>query len=98
MTTSPHVYIRPTRSTDAESLHTAINSVASEKWFLAAMSFSLDEVRAFLQQALERGTPHLVALRGDEVVGWCDITPGRAENGFSHVGRLGMGVVRECRR
>lgn len=42
--------------------------------------------------------PHVLALEGETVVGWCDIVPGKAANGFGHIGRLGMGVRREWRR
>jgi ribosomal protein S18 acetylase RimI-like enzyme len=33
-----------------------------------------------------------VAVKGDEVVGWCDVTPNRRE-GFRHSGVLGMGLL-----
>ena len=92
------VEIRPARVTDAAGLHAAINSVASEKWFLATINFSAEEVRAFVQQSVESAMPHFVACHGEDIVGWCDIMPGKAASGFGHVGRLGMGVTREWRR
>jgi len=45
---------------------------------------------------IERGVPQFVAVRGEEVVGWCDVSPQRGE-GFTHVGTLGMGVLRGFR-
>jgi ribosomal protein S18 acetylase RimI-like enzyme len=91
------IHIRPARQTDAESLNTGIKNVAAEKWFLATVDgFSLEQTRDFLQRAIEKALPVLVAVDGDEVVGWCDITPSTM-SGFTHVGRLGMGVRREWR-
>jgi ribosomal protein S18 acetylase RimI-like enzyme len=91
------IHIRPARQTDAESFNAGIKNVAAEKWFLATVDgFSLEQTRDFLQRAIEKSLPVLVAVDGDEVVGWCDITPSTM-NGFTHVGRLGMGVRREWR-
>jgi ribosomal protein S18 acetylase RimI-like enzyme len=36
--------------------------------------------------------PQIVAVEGETVIGWCDIVPNRGE-GFTHCGRLGMGVL-----
>jgi ribosomal protein S18 acetylase RimI-like enzyme len=41
--------------------------------------------------------PQFVALRGNDVVGWCDISPMKHE-GFTHCGTLGMGVRKDFRR
>ena len=91
------INIRPALQTDAESLNAGIKSVAAEKWFLATVDgFSLEQTRDFLQRAIEKSLPLLVAVHGDEVVGWCDIMP-LTVSGFAHVGRLGMGVRREWR-
>ena len=46
---------------------------------------------------MENNVPQFVALKGDEVIGWCDISPRRGE-GFTHCGRLGMGVLKDYRR
>jgi ribosomal protein S18 acetylase RimI-like enzyme len=98
MPTPSEVFIRAARVTDAAPLHAAINRVASEKWFLATVHFSEDEVRSFMERSVESAMPHVVACHGDDIVGWCDVLPGNAANGFGHVGRLGMGVIREWRR
>jgi ribosomal protein S18 acetylase RimI-like enzyme len=91
------IHIRLARQTDAESLNCGIKNVAAEKWFLATVDgFSLEQTRDFLQRAIEKSLPVLVAVDGDEVVGWCDIMPSTM-SGFTHVGRLGMGVRREWR-
>jgi ribosomal protein S18 acetylase RimI-like enzyme len=91
------IRIRPAQQTDAESFSAGVKSVAAEKWFLATVDgFSLEQTRDFLQRAIEKSLPLLVAVRADEVVGWCDVMP-LTVSGFTHVGRLGMGVRREWR-
>ena len=42
------------------------------------------------------GNPQFVAIGGDAVVGWCDVTP-MERAVFAHRGVLGMGVVPEYR-
>jgi ribosomal protein S18 acetylase RimI-like enzyme len=56
----------------------------------------LSSVQAFVCSNIASGVPQFVALVGDEVVGWCDISPSRYE-GFTHVGELGMGVRKDLR-
>jgi ribosomal protein S18 acetylase RimI-like enzyme len=47
-------------------------------------------------ESLKDGAIHLVALAGDEVVGWCDLRPKSAVT-LRHSAVLGMGVVMEHR-
>ena len=90
--------IRPARESDARSVRDAVKAVAAEKWYLATVDgFSLEETRAFLQRVVDGVLPELLAVVEDEVVGFCDILPNSAQ-GFTHVGRLGMGVRLEWRR
>jgi ribosomal protein S18 acetylase RimI-like enzyme len=49
----------------------------------------LRDVDAFLR---ENSPIQFVAVAGDEVVGWCDVTPNQRE-GFRHSGVLGMGLL-----
>jgi ribosomal protein S18 acetylase RimI-like enzyme len=99
MNTETQIVIRPGRQADAESFRAGVKSVAGEKWFLATVDgFSLEETFSFLQRAIEHSLPQLVAVYQDQVVGWCDVMPGSAANGFGHVGRLGMGVLPAWRR
>lgn len=91
------IKIRPVKEADLESLTDAINSVCHEKWYVATVEgFSLEQSRGFLQKALEHSWPYLVAVEKDHIVGWCEITS-PTKIGFTHVGRLGMGVRREHR-
>jgi RimJ/RimL family protein N-acetyltransferase len=95
---SPQVQIRPARESDTTSACDAVNAVAAEKWYLATVDgFSLEQTRAFLKRVMEGSLPQVLAVVEDEVVGFCDILPNTAK-GFTHVGRLGMGVRFEWRR
>lgn len=71
----------------------ALDSVARELAWLAFFEApALPLTQAYVEQNLRTGRPHVVALCGEEVVGWADIAdPGRPV--FSHAGTLGMGVV-----
>jgi GNAT superfamily N-acetyltransferase len=92
------VLIRPGRESDAISAREAVNSVAAEKWYLATVDgFSLEQTRAFLKLTSDGCLPQVLAVVVDQVVGFCDILPNTAK-GFTHVGRLGMGVRSEWRR
>jgi RimJ/RimL family protein N-acetyltransferase len=46
---------------------------------------------------IEKEIPQFVAMKENEVIGWCDITPMRRE-GFRHCGELGMSVRDGFRR
>jgi ribosomal protein S18 acetylase RimI-like enzyme len=59
--------------------------------------FSLEQTRTFLKRVVDGALPQVLAVVEDEVVGFCDIIPNTAK-GFTHVGRLGMGVRFEWRR
>lgn len=92
------VQIRRARESDAASLRDAFKAVAAEKWYLATVDgFSLEQTRAFLKAVLDDSQPQVMAIVADQVVGFCDILANPAK-GFTHVGRLGMGVRSEWRR
>jgi ribosomal protein S18 acetylase RimI-like enzyme len=92
------VHIRPTRETDTASYCDAVRAVAAEKWYLATVDgYSLEQTREFVKAVVEGSLPQVMAVAGDVVVGFCDIIPIPAQ-GFTHVGRLGMGVRVEWRR
>lgn len=92
------VQIRPVRDTDVESLWTTINKVCSEKWYVATVEgFTLEQSRNFVKHIIDNGLPEVVAVNDGRVIGWCDILP-NTSTGFTHVGRLGMGVAQEYRR
>jgi ribosomal protein S18 acetylase RimI-like enzyme len=90
--------IRSARESDAEWIRDAVKAVAAEKWYLATIDgWSLQDTRAFLQHIVEHGLPQATAFSQGIAVGFCDIVPNAAV-GFTHVGRLGMGVRSDWRR
>lgn len=75
---------------DTESFRRCLDAVARERRWLAFLAApSPQEVEAFLRQ---NSPIQFVAVAGEEVVGWCDVTPDRRE-GFRHSGALGMGLL-----
>jgi RimJ/RimL family protein N-acetyltransferase len=87
------VEIRPVRESDAASFCAAVRSVAAEKWYLATVEgFSFEETSAFVKHNVENTLPQVMAVVENQVVGFCDILPGSMV-GFTHVGRMGMGVL-----
>ena len=89
--------IRPTETDDASQVAACVDSVARERLFLGnTEGFSAEQTREFIQFVKSAGGVHFVALDGDAVVGWCDITPQTYE-GLTHAGRLGMGLLPKYR-
>src|SRR5258708_13431600 len=98
MHNGPQVQIRPTRESDTASARDAVNGGEAEKWYLATVDgFSLEKTRDFLKRVVDGALPQVMGVVEDEVIGFCDILPNTAK-GFTHVGRLGMGVRFEWRR
>lgn len=92
------IKLRPIRESDLESFRTTINDVCSEKWYVASVDgFTLEKSYAFLKQLTENGFPESVAVDRERIIGWCHIVP-KQDKGFTHVGRLGIGVAREYRQ
>ncbi|WP_404787334.1 GNAT family N-acetyltransferase [Altericista sp. CCNU0014] len=91
------IEIRPFEPSDLESFNRTLNTICAERRYLASVDgFSLEESRQFIESSLDAGTIHQVAAVGSQIVGWCDIIP-HSEAGFTHVGRLGMGLLRDYR-
>ncbi len=87
------ICIEPIRPIDAESFHACLDAVSRERLYLALLEApSLDDVRAFVAQNVERGVPQVVAREGERVVGWCDIVPGWHHT-LRHCGSVGMGLL-----
>jgi ribosomal protein S18 acetylase RimI-like enzyme len=78
--------------------HTCLDSVARERHYLALVQAPpLEATKEFLRLDVEKGVIRKIAIKLGEVIGWCDISPGRNE-GFTHSGRLAMGVYKTYRR
>lgn len=57
----------------------------------------IEQVAEFVRSAIRNNDPQFVALCGDTVVGWCDITI-KPRPALRHSGVLGIGVLASCRR
>ncbi|PYJ57928.1 MAG: GNAT family N-acetyltransferase [Verrucomicrobia bacterium] len=91
------IRIVPMTEEHIESFRACLDAVAKERRYLALTNAPPpDAVREFMRSAIARRVPQFVALDGQQVIGWCDILPNEKES-FAHVGRLGMGVLREYR-
>lgn len=92
------VRIVPITEAYIKSYHDCLDSVARERRYLAFIEAPpLESTREFVRSNIARDIPQFVALNGEDVIGWCDISPMRFE-GFTHSGRLGMGVHASFRR
>ncbi len=88
--------IRPIRNADAPRFREVVDAVCRERKYLATFEAPpLEDTRKFVASNVRNKLPQWVAEADGKVVGWCDVIPGRA--GRSHVGTLGMGVLREYR-
>jgi ribosomal protein S18 acetylase RimI-like enzyme len=75
-----------------------LDAVARERRHLAFVQAPpFESAREFVLSNIANNVPQLVALSGNDVVGWCDISPMKHE-GFTHCGTLGMGVRKDFRR
>jgi ribosomal protein S18 acetylase RimI-like enzyme len=90
--------IEPISEERIESYHQCLDSVARERIHLAFVEAPpLNSTREFVLSNIANDVPQFVAISGDEVIGWCDILPMGFE-GFTHCGRLGMGLRKGFRR
>ncbi len=90
------IAIRPITPDDIPGLREALDSVARERRYLAKLEApSLERMRDFIGHNIAQDHAQFVAAENERVVGWCDITPGA--HGEKHVGKLGMGVVKDYR-
>lgn len=91
------IEIREIEEADIPGFRECLDSVARERRFLAQLEAPpMEKTREFVRASMERGDIRVVAVDGDNVVGWCDITARRFE-GLDHVGELGMGILKEYR-
>lgn len=92
------IIVRSIKVEDVPGFRMALDSVCRERTFLAALEApSEQDATEFVLRNVERGYPQFVAVSGCSIIGWCDAIPGDPSAGTAHVGRLGMGVVREFR-
>ena len=83
---------------NAPSFRRAVTSVCKEEKYLAnSKGFSEEETLEFVTNIVKNNEAQYYAIIDDNVVGWCDVIR-RPQEFHSHVGVLGMGIVKEFRR
>ena len=71
--TTANVFIQSIDESHIESFHRCLDSVARERQFLIIVEApALESTREFVLKNVAIGTPQLIALYNDEVIGWCD--------------------------
>ena len=80
-----------------ESFRRALDIVARERKYLGKLQAPpIEKMQAFVTGNMDIGAPQFLALDGDNVVGWCDLTPMVGE-ARAHRGGIGMGILPEER-
>jgi RimJ/RimL family protein N-acetyltransferase len=87
------IEIVPTQRRHVAGFREVLDGVARERRYLAFLEAPpADRVRRFVLNNLKSGAAQFVALDGERVVGWCDVTP-KGQETLRHSGTLGMGVA-----
>jgi RimJ/RimL family protein N-acetyltransferase len=87
------ITITPANESHYPSLYQAIASVAREERYLSfTQPLPWHTSLAFYRSLAAAGAPHLLALDGDKVVGWADITSVFGDS-RAHIGVLGIGII-----
>lgn len=92
------IRITPTTDEHVEGFNRAVDAVARERRYIGYVEGPPLEIsRQFIQHVFQGGGVHRVAVDASgTVVGWCDIERYGRE-GFTHGGRLGIGLLAEAR-
>lgn len=89
--------IVPIEEKHLEGFWHALDSVARERKYLAFLEGPpIHTTKRFIQNNINEGWPHFVALNEEMIIGWCDITS-LDRPVFAHVGSLGIGVLANYR-
>ena len=92
------IQIRHIAQEDFEGFYSCFDAVARECKFLGFTEApSPEATMKWLMSVREAGEIRLVALDKSKIIGWCDIETNQRE-GFTHAGRLGMGILQEYLR
>ncbi|MFL6621749.1 MAG: GNAT family N-acetyltransferase [Sulfurifustis sp.] len=90
--------ITPIADEDIPGLRAALDAVARERRYLAFLEAPpLAQTRAFVRDMRAVRFPQFVARVGEQVVGWCDISP-LDRPVYRHCGILGIGIIAGYRR
>ncbi len=89
--------IEPLNEAHFDRLHAVFDAVCRERRFMAfTQGGPREEARAYYLSILDAGDAHVVALRGNALLGWCDVLRQRPD-ARRHVGTLGMAVRADAR-
>ncbi|MEZ5925345.1 MAG: GNAT family N-acetyltransferase [Hyphomicrobiaceae bacterium] len=92
------VVVVPIAETLIMGFRDVVDAVARERRHIALTKAPpLRLMRKFVLGNLKKDYPHYLALDGDRVVGWSDITPVSDRETFAHRGVLGMGLLADYR-
>ncbi|MFI4938463.1 MAG: GNAT family N-acetyltransferase [Candidatus Berkiellales bacterium] len=76
-----------------QSFWAAVDAVARERKYLAFLEGPpIATTYDFVHEHLREGWPHFIALNGEQVIGWCDISSLHRPV-YAHTGELGIGVL-----
>jgi RimJ/RimL family protein N-acetyltransferase len=90
--------IVPITERHIEGFRSVVDRVARERRYLAILrGFPPKETRRFVRASMRARNPHLLAVVGRRVVGWCDIQR-IPRDAMAHSGILGIGIVDGFRR
>jgi RimJ/RimL family protein N-acetyltransferase len=86
------IQIVPITEDHVGGYHACLDIVARERRYLGLIEApALAASRQWIASNIAKNAPYYVALHSGNVIGWCDIEP-FDRPGFTHRGRLGMGV------
>ncbi len=92
-----NISIHPITLEHVDGFWQTLDIVAREERYLGSTcAVPIEELRAFVKRGIEKNDPLFVAVSGADVVGWIDITRGKAPV-KNHVGLLGMGLLPDWR-
>lgn len=91
------IVIAPIALSNADSFRACFDAVAREKKYLAEIEAPpCTEMTAWIRSSIAHDDTLLVALDGQQVVGWAEVVPSKA-HAVAHRGDFGMGVLAVCR-
>jgi RimJ/RimL family protein N-acetyltransferase len=90
--------VLPITAEHIEGFRSVVDAVARERRFLAMLEAPpLAQCAEFVRGNLEQKNPQVVAVAEGLVIGWCDIIRRDNRPVYSHVGVLGMGILKPWR-
>jgi ribosomal protein S18 acetylase RimI-like enzyme len=76
-----------------EGFWDAVDCVARERKYLAFLEGPpIHTTKSFVLRNIHDNWPHVIAISGEKIIDWCDITP-LDRPIFAHIGSLGIGVL-----